>query len=147
VDNRSKLLLQGPPQEKDVGVQAANSAGFSQPARTVNRVAGRILDEDLPAALTLHKLPPGRHTRLLEIIDRRLQVIHRELDTIPSAGPRLATGPPGATGTRCIEQQTQPVAGQPGEARCRMLVDVESQAVAVQARAGRRGSRCRRRRP
>jgi hypothetical protein len=54
----------------------------------LDRVAGRIFDKDLVAALALDKLPPERHTRLLEIIDCRLQVIDRELETIPPAGLR-----------------------------------------------------------
>jgi hypothetical protein len=48
----------------------------------------------------------------------------------------LATGPPGTTGTRCVEQQKQPVTGQPGETRCRMYVNVEPQAVAVELDGG-----------
>ena len=90
----------------------------------------------LVAALALDKLPPERHTRLFEIIDCRLQVIDRELEAIPPAGLRFASGPPGTTGTRCVEQQMQPVAGQPREARRRMHVNVESQAVAVELDGG-----------
>jgi hypothetical protein len=108
----------------------------------LDRVAGRIFDQDLVAALALHKLPPERHTRLLEIIDYRVQVIHRELEAIPPAGSGFATGPPGTTGTRRVEQQKQTVAGQPGKARYRMHVNVESQAVAVELDGGVDVVRC-----
>src|SRR4051794_12494259 len=87
-------------------VQAASSGGLEE----FDRVAGRILEQDLRAAVAAHDLVAEPPAGGFEFRDRGRQVLDFDPDAIPAAWRgELAVGHSltGPTGARPVEQQPQ----------------------------------------
>jgi hypothetical protein len=52
-------------------------------------VAGRVLEQDLPAAWSFEDVVAKRGTRGVEAGDFGIDVVHYEVNAVPAAGPRL----------------------------------------------------------
>jgi hypothetical protein len=103
----SLVLINASDPESDI--KASREAHIeSEGLKQLNRIAGRILDENLFAAVAGHDLIAEPCSRALKLCDSRFAILEFDLDSVPAAWSRLLTGWHSlsrAAGARPVEQQ------------------------------------------
>src|SRR6185436_10839479 len=124
-----------------VGKSAATAPrGSSSASRRLRRpgleeldgVARWILDEDLMTTGSLDDLAPEARPVGSETVDGPLEIVDDDLEAIPPAGRRNATGLARAAHARLVEKQSQAIFRQAREARGTGKVDSKAEAIAVE---------------
>src|SRR6266496_355380 len=110
---------------------SSSAVGLEQ----LNRVAGRVLDQNLLAAIASDDLVPEMSAPLPECGDGGTEILNLDLDPVPTPGRRYVAvrhGLAGATSPGPVQQQRQIAPNQPGEPRRRMDVDAKAQHLGVE---------------
>src|SRR5215212_449803 len=111
--------------------RAASSGGLEQ----FDRVAGRILQQDLRAAVAAHYLVAKLSAGGPELRDRGRQILDFDPDAVPATWrgePAVGHSLAGPTGARSVEQQPKCPKRHLRESRCGVQIELETEKLGVE---------------